>query len=60
MERIREASRLLRRYQQPPYLLPLDILVKTPDEMRERLAIGDDFIREIVERGKVVYERTVV
>lgn len=60
VERIREVSGLLLRYQQRPYLLPLDIFVKTPDEVRERLAIGDDFIGEILNRGKVVYERAVV
>ena len=56
----REVSGLVRRFQQRPYLLPLDILVKTPQEMEERLAMGDDFIREIVDRGRVVYERAVV
>ncbi len=60
VERIREVSGLVRRFQQRPYLLPLDILVKTPQEMEERLAMGDDFIREIVDRGRVVYERAVV
>ncbi len=59
VERIREVSRLVRRFQQRPYLLPLDILVKTPQEIEERLAIGDDFIREIVDRGRVVYERAM-
>lgn len=60
VERVREVSRLVRHFQQRPYLLSLDILVKTPQEIEERLAIGDDFIREIVERGRVVYERAVV
>lgn len=60
IERIREVSRLVRRFQQRPYLLALDILVKTPQEIEQRLTIGDDFIREIVDRGRVVYERAVV
>ena len=60
VERIREVSRLVHRFQQRPYSLPLDILVKTPEEIRERLAIGDDFIRDIVTRGRVVYERIMV
>ena len=38
---------------------PIDILVRTPDEIRHRLEIGDYFIREIVERGEVLYERGV-
>lgn len=55
VERIREVSRLLR-----PRLLPVDILVKTPQEIQHRLAVGDEFIREVLERGKVVYERVPV
>lgn len=35
----------------------LDVLVRTPKEMRERLALGDYFICEIVEKGQVLYER---
>jgi len=55
VERIREVSWLLR-----PRPLPLDILVKTPQEIERRLAIGDDFMREIVTRGRVVYDRGMV
>jgi predicted nucleotidyltransferase len=38
---------------------PMDILARTPDEIRYRLEIGDHFIREILERGEVLYERRV-
>jgi predicted nucleotidyltransferase len=38
---------------------PMDILVRTPDEIRHRLEIGDYFIREILERGEVLYEQGV-
>lgn len=34
----------------------LDLLVRTPQEVSRRLAMGDSFIREILERGKVLYE----
>jgi predicted nucleotidyltransferase len=37
-------------------LLPLDLMVRRPEEIAERIKIGDSFIREIVERGKVLYE----
>jgi predicted nucleotidyltransferase len=57
LDRMREVSRLLRRFQQPPHLLPLDVFVKTPAELEERLAVGDSFIGDIVEGGKVAYER---
>lgn len=36
--------------------LPLDLLVRRPKEIAERIKIGDSFIREIVERGKILYE----
>lgn len=36
---------------------PMDLIVRTPQEMATRLAIGDPFIKEIMERGKILYER---
>ena len=38
----------------PPF--PVDLLVRTPEKVRERLALGDPFIRSILEEGKVLYE----
>ena len=35
--------------------LPFDPIVLTPSELERRLAIGDQFIQEIVTRGKVLY-----
>lgn len=35
---------------------PMDLLVRTPEELQYRLEIGDRFMREIIERGKVMYE----
>ena len=37
-------------------LTPIDLLVRTPEQVQERLALGDQFMREILERGKVMYE----
>jgi predicted nucleotidyltransferase len=37
--------------------LPMDIIVRTPAEMAERLAMGDFFLAEILEKGKVLYCR---
>jgi predicted nucleotidyltransferase len=39
----------------PPF--PLDIIVRTPKNMQWRLEEGDSFLREIVSRGKVLYEK---
>jgi hypothetical protein len=35
---------------------PLDILVRDPQTLRLRVAAGDWFLREIVERGTVLHE----
>ncbi len=35
---------------------PLDLLVRTPETVRERISMGDGFLREITEQGKVLYE----
>jgi len=35
---------------------PLDLLVRTPSEVARRLRWGDFFLREILEKGKVMYE----
>ena len=37
-------------------MLPLDLIVRTREQLNERLAMDDFFMREIVERGKVMYE----
>jgi predicted nucleotidyltransferase len=38
----------------PPF--PLDIIVRTPHNMKWRLAEGDSFLREVVSKGKALYE----
>jgi predicted nucleotidyltransferase len=40
-----------------PRPFPVDVLVRTPEEMAYALAQNDAFIREIVTKGKVLYER---
>ena len=35
---------------------PIDLLVRTSDKVRQRMEMGDDFMREILEEGKVLYE----
>ena len=35
---------------------PIDVLVRSPRKIRERLKLGDPFIQTIVEKGKVLYE----
>jgi predicted nucleotidyltransferase len=40
-----------------PAPFPMDLLVRTPKEMRWRLAEGDLFHTEITSKGKVLYEK---
>jgi predicted nucleotidyltransferase len=40
---------------QPPF--PLDIIVRTPKEMKWRLEEGESFLTEVVAKGKVLYEK---
>ncbi len=35
---------------------PLDLLVRTPERLHERIVLGDFFLREVVAKGKVLYE----
>ena len=46
----------LRRVLKDRYV-PMDILVRTPDELKHRLNIGDPFIRKILRDGQVIYAR---
>lgn len=40
----------------PPF--PADVLVRSPEEIERRLALGDDFFRTILEKGETLYEST--
>jgi predicted nucleotidyltransferase len=37
-------------------LFGLDLIVRTPKTIKERIALGDSFLKEIIAQGKVVYE----
>jgi predicted nucleotidyltransferase len=37
---------------------PTDLLVRTPQQLEERLAMNDAFLKEITSRGIVLYEAT--
>ncbi len=39
-----------------PAPFPMDLLVRTPDDLRRGLKEEDWFVREVVEKGKVLYE----
>ena len=35
---------------------PVDILIRTAEKVQQRIKLGDSFMREILEKGKVLYE----
>jgi len=37
---------------------PLDLLVRRPGDIADRIRKGDFFIKEIIHKGKVLYERS--
>jgi predicted nucleotidyltransferase len=39
-----------------PAPFPMDLLVRTPDDLRQALKEEDWFVRDVVEKGKVLYE----
>jgi len=43
--------------QEIEYHFGLDLLVKTPATLANRLTLGDPFLKEIVKKGQVLYER---
>jgi len=36
--------------------LPVDLIVRTPEDVRQRLEWNDFFLKEITEKGKILYE----
>lgn len=41
---------------QADFPFPVDLLVRTPEQVLERVELGDPFFKEILSRGKVYYE----
>ncbi len=52
LDRCIEVRRIL---SDPKRITPLEVFVLTPEEVRDRLRRGDQFIKEIVERGRVLH-----
>jgi uncharacterized protein len=42
--------------QQVDYPFSLDLMARTPTQIKQRLEMGDFFIQDIITRGKVLYE----
>ncbi len=54
IDRFVEVKRLI---YDPARRISVSPLVYTPDEVAQRLAIGDQFIEEVINRGDVLYAR---
>ncbi len=51
---IEKAAEILTRVHPGTY--PIDLVIRTPEEMVWRYKFGDPLIREVVDRGRVLYE----
>jgi len=49
-----QAASEIRRFAQVPF--PMDLLVRTPEQLRQRLIVGDSFLQQILQQGKILYE----
>jgi predicted nucleotidyltransferase len=54
---LRETEQAVRICQALEYHYGLDLIVRTPETVSRRLALGDPFVREIMNKGRVLYER---
>ena len=50
VDRIRQLDTLIK------YRLATDFVVYKPEEVKERLRLGDPFIKSILEKGEVIYD----
>jgi predicted nucleotidyltransferase len=57
LERIYRFAEVKRLIYKPGRRIPVSPLVYTPGELSERLTAGDDFVKEILDRGEVLYVR---
>ena len=53
---IKEVKQAIEIHHQLNIMFGLDLLVYTPKHLRERLEIGDWFVRDVLKEGKVLYE----
>lgn len=37
---------------------PMDFLIYTPQQVKKRLEIGDFFVKEIIDKGKILYDKS--
>lgn len=52
LERGRDVDKIL-----SDRIVPLDILVYTPTQLKRRIKLGDFFVKKILNKGKILYEK---
>ena len=52
----KEAEQAVRICQAIDYHFGLDLIVRSPQTVAERLALGDPFLQEVLSRGRVLYD----
>lgn len=56
---LRESEQAVQILQSIEHHFGIDLIVRTPENLEHRLALGNSFLTEIVERGEVLYERSL-
>ena len=51
---VHKATEIMTTVKHPDF--PVDMLVRTPRQVEERISLGDFFMKEILEKGTVIYE----
>lgn len=54
---MKETEQAVRICQAIDYHFGLDLIVRKPETVAHRLALGDPFLAEVLEKGTVLYER---
>jgi predicted nucleotidyltransferase len=54
---LKETEQAVRICQAIDYHFGLDLIVRRPETVARRLALGDSFLAELLNKGKVLYER---
>ncbi|MBM4430205.1 MAG: nucleotidyltransferase domain-containing protein [Chloroflexi bacterium] len=55
---LKETEQAIRICQDIGYHFGLNLIVRTPATLDRRLALGDPFLREVMNRGQMLYERS--
>ena len=41
------------------YHFPIDLIVRSTDQIHERIRLGDFFFKDIIDKGKILYDRNI-